>query len=289
MNKNRNSRDDDTSFDPVSKRDWEVYISSLPAASIPPGINPVYFKAVAKQVAFHADWTGLENMHASMQTVANETGIHRNTVSKVVSAMQDMGILVRRQEKRVYGKGKWTYVYDLYIKDAHIDVQPTSDDSKDAHLAPKDAHLEGKDAHLDVNNHTYNHISNHTYEELSVSAIAPTAYQEEYGVKENEALTSPDTSTLDAVAIAPLDCLSDVPLDGLCVECGESLEECEPGVWRCLNMNPRCKKFGIAQAGKVVPVHVYASTGFVTSAAVGRVAEKPYMTPMDRARQKAMA
>lgn len=164
-----------------NKREWETYIYSLCENSIPRNIKPANFKAVALAFGYHSDWNTLENMSASMVTIAVETSLHRNTVDKVVAAMVAMGLASQRDSKRSWGKKKWTYVYDLSIpNDSHLSVSPSLEaEPNDSHssvnpsldndshseqrltFAGNDSHSESNDSHLSVNNHTYNHTYNH--------------------------------------------------------------------------------------------------------------------------------
>lgn len=161
----------------MNRKDWEAYIYGLDVA--PRGTKLVNFKAVALCLAYHSDWSTLENVSVSMQTIAKETSLHRNTVDKMVNAMMDIGLATRRDEKRIWstGTGKWTNVYDLRLPtDSHLDVkqvdvtdeQPDITDSHpegtDSHSGGTDSHSEGTDSHLDVNNHTYNQTKDHTKE-----------------------------------------------------------------------------------------------------------------------------
>lgn len=248
--------------DQTTKRAWEAFIYGLPVEAIPAKIKPANFKAVALCLGYHSDWNTLQNMSASMVTIARETTLHRNTVDKVVSAMVEMGLAVQREDKRSWGSktGKWTYVYDLYVPVSHMNVNRVAfEDVTDvtdsvtveaqgshldvpvSHLRVPDSHLEVPVSHLSVNNHTYNHTYNHTFkEDESVSVLAGsdltlTHVFEDSQASENRQLLSGPSNDEESLEVdmnsvglmktdAAAGCETVRTVFDHCIDCGERLK-----------------------------------------------------------------
>ena len=228
-----------------NKRDWEVFIYNYPTDQLPKDIKASNFKAVALCMAYHTEWKTLSGMSVSNLTIASETGLHRNTVNKIIAAMNDMGLL-NQKGKRVWSQtGKWTYVYDLHIPDAQIDVHPSDEQANDtdaqidvhplmtdAHFEGTDAHFEGTDAQIDVHNNTYNHTNNQKDNHIDEPASAVSKqfdnFQPEKSIPLADNIEVPladevDTSSADEVPLvdgveAPVVKESEVPVESIVEE-----------------------------------------------------------------------
>lgn len=238
--------------DQTTKRAWEAFIYGLPVEAIPAKIKPANFKAVALCLGYHSDWNTLQNMSASMVTIARETTLHRNTVDKVVSAMVEMGLAVQREDKRSWGSktGKWTYVYDLYVPVSHMNVNRVDDSeanrltdecesvTTDSHLQATDSHFEVPVSHLSVNNHTYNHTYNHNDESVSVLASSDMtlthALEDSQASEKTQLLSGPSNDEeplevdMNSVGLMKTDaaagCETGKTVFDHCIDCGERLK-----------------------------------------------------------------